>query len=128
MKQNEMFDQIRKWAKDRGIYNSGDPKTQMLKLVEEQGELARAILKKDFHGTEDSIGDMAVVLVNLAVLCNTSIEDCIQQAWNEIKHRKGKMIDGTFVKEEDLQPWQVDPEWTPEFNPGGGAYNIEDEK
>lgn len=99
MKQNEMFDKIRTWAEHRGIYDSGDPKTQMIKLVEEQGELAKALLSKDSIEIEDSIGDMVVVLTNLAVLCDMKIEDCIEAAWQQIKDRKGKMVGGTFVKE-----------------------------
>ena len=92
------FDLIRTWATERGLYTNGDTKTQFCKLMEEGGELGRAILKNDAHEFADAIGDMVVVLTNLAHLGGTSIEQCIDQAYNEIKNRKGKMSNGTFVK------------------------------
>ena len=93
------FDLIRKWANDRGLYKKGDPKTQALKLVEEVGETCRAILKGNQSDIEDGIGDAVVVLTNLAHLCDTDIEHCIESAYNEIKDRTGKMSNGTFKKD-----------------------------
>ena len=93
------FDLIRRWASKRGLYEKGDPKTQALKLVEEVGETCRAILKGNHADIEDGIGDCVVVLTNLAHLCNTDIEHCIESAYNEIKDRKGKMSNGTFKKD-----------------------------
>ena len=97
-----VFDDIRKWARDRGIYASGDQKTQYVKLQEESGELAKALLDRDDAEIQDAIGDMVVVLTNLAELSNLRIEDCIDAAYNEISTRKGTMINGTFVKEDNL--------------------------
>ena len=94
------FDLIRFWAKDRGLYDGGDPKTQALKLVEEVGETCRAILKEDAKEMIDGIGDCVVVLTNLAELIGTPIEECIDKAYNEIKGRTGKMDNGTFKKDE----------------------------
>ena len=93
------FDLIRRWASKRGLYEKGDPKTQALKLVEEVGETCRAILKGNQTDIEDGIGDCVVVLTNLAHLCNTDIEHCIESAYNEIKDRTGKMSNGTFKKD-----------------------------
>ena len=93
-----VFDDIRIWADLRGLYDNGDPKTQALKLVEEVGETCRAILKNDTPEMYDGIGDCVVVLTNLAHLCDTSIEECIEIAYNEIKDRKGKMANGTYDK------------------------------
>ena len=93
------FDLIRRWASKRGLYEKGDPKTQALKLVEEVGETCRAILKGNQKDIEDGIGDAVVVLTNLAHLCNTDIEHCIELAYNEIKDRTGKMDNGTFKKD-----------------------------
>ena len=93
------FDLIRDWAEQRGLYNEGDPKTQTLKLIEEAGEICRAVLKKDEPEIIDGIGDCVVVLTNLAHLCDTSIEECIEAAYNEIKGRSGKMVNGTFKKD-----------------------------
>ncbi len=93
-----IFDLIRQWAEDKGIYKSGDAKTQYVKLMEEAGELAQAILKNDEPEVIDAIGDIVVVLTNLAKLRGHNIEDCINSAYDVIKSRQGKMINGTFVK------------------------------
>jgi NTP pyrophosphatase (non-canonical NTP hydrolase) len=93
------FDLIRSWAKERGIYDKGNSHTQYVKLMEEAGELAKALLENDAHEFRDAIGDMVVVLTNLAALENMTIEDCIDSAYQEIASRKGEMINGTFVKE-----------------------------
>ena len=93
------FDLIRLWARDRGLYDGGDPKTQALKLVEEVGETCKAIIKQDKPEIIDGIGDCVVVLVNLAELTGTPIETCIDAAYNEIKNRTGKMSNGTFKKD-----------------------------
>tara|TARA_R110002110_G_scaffold361136_2_gene570796 strand:- start:90 stop:398 length:309 start_codon:yes stop_codon:yes gene_type:complete len=98
MKKNEQFELIREWAKARGIYEKGDTKTQFAKLIEETGELAQGILKNDKLEIKDAIGDLVVVLTNLAYLEDFTIEDCIGSAYEEIACRKGKMINGTFVK------------------------------
>ena len=94
-----LFDCIREWAEERGLYTNGDPKTQALKLVEEVGETCRAILKEDREEVIDGIGDCVVVLTNLAELYRISIEECIESAYGEIKNRKGKMVNGTFKKD-----------------------------
>ena len=95
----DVFPLIRQWADERGIYDKGDEKTQYVKLMEEAGELAQAILKQNKEEAIDAVGDMVVVLTNLAVFIGVDIEDCIAAAYNEIKNRKGKMDNGTFVKE-----------------------------
>tara|TARA_R100000900_G_scaffold86300_2_gene67602 strand:- start:257 stop:1081 length:825 start_codon:yes stop_codon:yes gene_type:complete len=96
--ETDRFQLIRDWATERGLYKGGDTKTQYCKLMEEAGELGRAILKKDNDEFVDAIGDMVVVLTNLAHLGGVSIEHCIDSAYNEIKDRKGGMKNGTFVK------------------------------
>ena len=95
----ERFDLIRSWADERGIYTEGNSHTQYVKLMEEAGELAKALLNKDVYEIKDAIGDMVVVLTNLAVLEGMKIENCIDSAYNEIANRKGEMINGTFVKQ-----------------------------
>jgi len=99
MKTDNRFQLIRDWAGERGLYSKGDKKTQYAKLMEESGELARAILKDDQEEFVDAIGDMVVVLTNLAHLGGTTIEDCIDSAYEVISKRKGKMVNGTFVKD-----------------------------
>jgi NTP pyrophosphatase (non-canonical NTP hydrolase) len=93
------FNLIREWAQERGLYDKGDSKTQFAKLIEEAGELAQSILKSDKVETKDAIGDMVVVLTNLAHLEGFTIEECIEAAYEEISKRTGKMINGTFVKD-----------------------------
>jgi len=99
---SDRFDLIRDWAAVRGIYDNGDGKTQYVKLMEEAGELAKALLTKDKPEIKDAIGDMIVVLTNLAHLEGFEVEDCIDSAYQEIAVRTGKMINGTFVKTESL--------------------------
>ena len=97
----DRFDLIRDWAAVRGIYDKGNTIVQYTKLQEEAGELAKALLNDDHDEINDAIGDMVVVLTNLAHLHGTEIEDCIDAAYNEIAGRTGKMINGTFVKDAD---------------------------
>tara|TARA_R100000081_G_C4809749_1_gene170243 strand:+ start:135 stop:932 length:798 start_codon:yes stop_codon:yes gene_type:complete len=93
------FNRIRMWADERGLYEKGDPKTQYLKLMEEAGELGRALLKDNVEEQIDAIGDMVVVLTNLSELIDVPIEECIESAYEVISQRTGKMINGTFVKD-----------------------------
>ena len=96
-----VFDSIRDWADKRGIYDSGDTKTQFVKLMEEVGELGKAILKDDKDEFVDAIGDCIVVLTNLSHLGGFDVEHCISSAYNEISNRTGSMVNGTFVKDAD---------------------------
>ena len=100
-KSQMMFNKIRTWAETRGLYEKGDPMTQYVKLQEEAGELAKALLKDDQPEVIDAIGDMVVVLTNLAHQRGVYIEECIQTAYEVINKRTGKMINGTFVKDEN---------------------------
>ena len=93
------FDLIRMWARQRGLYDKGDTKTQTLKLMEEAGEICRAVLKDDHDQVVDGIGDCVVVLTNLAELQGVTIEECIKAAYSEICNRTGKMVNGTFKKD-----------------------------
>ena len=100
VEQLNIFNNIRGWADERGLYKNGDPKTQLIKLYEESGELSQSLLKNDKAGIIDAIGDSVVVLTNLAHLIGTDIETCIKSAYDEISNRTGRMINGTFVKDE----------------------------
>ena len=97
---NNVFEDIREWARTRGIYDSGDVKTQLIKLYEETGELSEAVLKDSKLDIVDAIGDSVVVLTNLATLAGFDIEHCIDAAYGEIRQRTGAMVNGTFVKEQ----------------------------
>ena len=98
-KNQNIYDLIRAWATEKGIYKTGDSRTQYVKLMEEAGELAQALLKNDETEVIDAIGDMVVVLTNLAKLRGHDIEACVASAYGVIKDRQGKMINGTFVKD-----------------------------
>ncbi len=92
------FNEIRRWAKQKNILDQGDIKTQYIKLQEESGELAEAILTNNKEEIKDAIGDMVVVLTSLSYFGGFKIEDAIELAYNEIKNREGKIINNTFVK------------------------------
>jgi NTP pyrophosphatase (non-canonical NTP hydrolase) len=92
-------DLIRNWAEDRNLIKGSDLKSQFVKLIEEAGELANSIAKHDYAEFADAIGDMVVVLTIMAAQNGMQIEDCIDGAWQEIKDRKGKMVDGIFLKD-----------------------------
>ena len=92
---------IKKWAIDRGL-QSGNPKAQMLELLKELVALGNNIDKLGEGQIMESIGDIYVGLVALCMQLGLGINDCIKAAYEEIKDRKGKMVDGFFVKKEDL--------------------------
>lgn len=97
---NELIDKCSQWSIDRQIIQNGNRETQCLKLVSEMGELADNIAKgRDVY---DDIGDCLVVLNNLALMHDTTLEQCLAHAYNDIKDRKGYMNDkGVFIKEGD---------------------------
>lgn len=98
---DEYFDKIRQWAKDRNLIEGATPQAQFVKLIEEIGELANGINKGRQGEVMDGIGDAVVVLTILAAQMGMTIEECIVEAWEVIKDRKGVMRGGVFVKEGD---------------------------
>ena len=98
MKLKNEFEPIREWATEKGIYNKGDIKTQYVKLQEEAGELAKAIINNNNEEIIDAIGDCVVVLTSIAHFNGITIEECINSAYDVISKRKGQMINGSFVK------------------------------
>ena len=105
MKLKNEFESVREWAKNKGIYEKGDLKTQTLKLIEEAGELSKSVLNNDKEEIIDAIGDCVVVLTSIAKLAEQhfkeeiTIESCINIAYYVIAKRKGKMENGTFIKD-----------------------------
>src|SRR6056300_969382 len=95
----EDVNNIKRWHHDRNLIEGSDDKTQFAKLIQEAGELSDNICKG--RDVRDDIGDMIVVLINIAERNNVTLTECCEIAYNDIKHRKGKMIDGVFVKEAD---------------------------
>lgn len=96
-----LIESISKWHHDRNLVDGATDAHQFVKLTEEVGELAGNIARgKDIS---DDVGDIIVVLINHCERNDLSIYDCLLTAWMDIKDRKGKMIDGMFVKESDLR-------------------------
>ena len=96
----EDVNRIKQWHHDRNLIDGSDDKSQFAKLIQEAGELSDSICKgKDI---KDDIGDMIVVLINIAERNDVSLTECIKTAWEDIKDRKGMMRDGVFVKQDDL--------------------------
>lgn len=98
---NSLIEKVEKWFIDRGL-DKAEPTKQMLKLFEEASEIARGLARNDMDEIKDGIGDVLVVLIGLSMQLGISVEECLEIAYNEIKDRKGKLINGVFVKEEDL--------------------------
>ena len=98
----DLTELIRQWATDRNL-NTADPNKQILKLGEEFGELCQGLAKNNASQVYDSIGDMYVVMVILSMQLDVSVEECVSYAYDEIKDRRGKMVDGVFIKEADLK-------------------------
>ena len=91
---------IRQWHRDRNLIEGSSDKDQYMKLIQEAGELSDSICKgKDIR---DDIGDMMVVLINIMERNGLSLTECLDVAYNDIKDRRGRMVDGVFVKEADL--------------------------
>ena len=96
----ERTNDIKQWLRDRNLIDGATDKDQLAKLIQEMGELSDNICKG--RDIRDDIGDMIVVLINIAERNDISITECLEQAYNDIKDRKGRMVDGIFVKEDDL--------------------------
>jgi NTP pyrophosphatase (non-canonical NTP hydrolase) len=101
-----MKEQIIQWAKSRDLLTADNAGKQALKLTEEVGELASAILKNNEEKIIDAIGDIQVVLIILAAQLNLNYDKCLEIAYEEIKNRKGKTVNGTFIKESEYQSFE----------------------
>ena len=94
-----MIESVIDWAEKKGIINNATPRDQMLKVVEEVGELADALGKGNNDLIADAIGDITITLIIQARLCGLDYEECVSSALDEILGRSGKMINGIFVKD-----------------------------
>lgn len=86
------------WAKDKGLLKPENSPKQFIKTVEELGEVASALAKGNKEAFVDGIGDVVVTLIILAEQNGLDIEDCLEHAWNQIKDRTGKTVNGVFIK------------------------------
>lgn len=98
---DELVKLVEKWAREKNL-DIAEPEKQMLKVVEEVGEVAAALARNNKNDLRDGIGDVVVTLVILAMQNDMDLYECLNQAYNEIKDRKGKNVNGVFVKESDL--------------------------
>jgi len=93
----DLIEKVNKWFEDRNLIEGSTDKDQVLKLMQELGELSDHACKGE--DIRDDLGDMLVVMLNIMKRNNYSISECLQIAYDDIKDRKGKMVDGIFVKE-----------------------------
>ena len=98
---NELIKLIEQWSKDKGL-DQTDSNKQALKFFEEAGEVSAALARNNEADLKDAIGDTVVTLIILGQQQGISLERCLAVAYDEIKGRKGKTIDGVFIKSEDL--------------------------
>jgi uncharacterized protein YabN with tetrapyrrole methylase and pyrophosphatase domain len=118
-----LTEKVKQWHYDRNLIHGATDKDQYMKLIQEAGELSDNICKG--NDIRDDIGDMMVVLINIAERNGVTLTACLDQAWEDIKDRKGTMRDGVFIKEEDnvaeencaqsleLEPQQLDLDFEP---------------
>lgn len=100
---DQLVEQVQQWSIDKGLHN-GNSFTQYAKSSEEMGEIAAALCRDNTDALRDGIGDVIVTLVILAQQNNMTLYECLEQAYGEIKDRKGVMSkDGSFIKEADLK-------------------------
>lgn len=99
---DSLTNKIEDWATEKDLHLS-EPSKQFLKVIEEVGEIAEGMAKNREEQIKDSIGDVYVTLVILSMQLDLDITECIKLAYDEIKDRKGKMIGGVFIKQEDLK-------------------------
>lgn len=101
MKWKNLIGAVRNWAHERAIFSYSNPQAQLMKAVSELGELCDAQIKDDYLGQKDAVGDVLVCLIIYCEMSGYDIKDCLEQAYGEIKNRKGRMVSGgAFVKEE----------------------------
>ena len=88
------------WADERGIFDDPNPQAQLLKTLEELGEVAHALARSDRDLMIDGVGDVLVTLILFSHMHQFTLTQALEQAYGEIAGRKGKMVNGFFVKEE----------------------------
>ena len=87
------------WAKEKRIFLESNPMKQSYKTLEEVTELINAIYDRDKNGIKDALGDIMVTLIIQAEMQGVNLEDCMTDVYKIISKRKGKMINGLFVKD-----------------------------
>lgn len=96
---NPLIEAVQRWGREKGIDN---PKNQLNKVIEEVGEIAHEITRDKIANNpdlKDALGDTLVTIIILADICGYDFQDCLMEAYGEISSRKGKTIDGNFIKD-----------------------------
>jgi|TARA_E500000318_G_scaffold30407_2_gene30184 NTP pyrophosphatase (non-canonical NTP hydrolase) len=93
----DLINKVVEWHEDRNLIDGASDKDQVLKLVQEVGELSDSVCKQ--QDVKDDIGDCLVILINIAARNSTNLQECLEVAYDDIKDRKGKMVDGIFIKD-----------------------------
>ena len=99
---DSLIKQVEVWAKEKGL-DKAESSKQFLKVTEEVGEVASALARSNHEMLKDGIGDVVVTLIILALQNEMDLTECLETAYDEIKNRTGKMVDGVFVKASDLK-------------------------
>lgn len=98
---NVLAARVAQWADDRNLIKGSDPKSQLLKAMSELGELADGVNKNRRDEIIDGLGDVLVTLIIVAEQYGLNLGYCLAAAYDEIKDRKGRMVNGVFIKEGD---------------------------
>lgn len=101
---NELINKVKQWHYARNLIEGSTDLDQFGKLQEEVLELHEALICNSYLDNytpeiTDAIGDIMVVLINIAERNGLTLEQCLEHAYNDIKDRTGKMVDGVFVKD-----------------------------
>lgn len=92
---------VLRWSEQRRIIPNSTPLAQSFKAVEEINELVDALRDGNKIEAIDAVGDTVVCLINVCALLDVNLTDCLEAAYETIKHRRGYMnADGIFVKEQ----------------------------
>lgn len=99
---NKLIEQVENWSKDKGL-DTAESSKQFLKVAEEVGEVASALVRGKQDELKDGIGDVVVTMIILAQQNNFTLQECLEQAYSEISGRTGELRNGSFIKSEDLE-------------------------
>lgn len=99
---NELIKKIQIWSASKGLHEA-QPEKQMLKVIEEVGEVAAGLARGNYEAIKDGIGDTLVTLIVLCQQLRLTPEECLESAYKVIKDRQGRTINGVFVKREDFR-------------------------
>lgn len=98
---DQLVEQVQQWSIDKDLHN-GNSDRQALKFYEEAGEVGAALSRGNLEALKDGIGDTVVTLIILAQQHDMTLQECLQFAYDEIKDRTGRTVNGTFIKASDL--------------------------